>query len=62
MKSPDDDVVTMANGDIAMWVDSGNLHLKCVAAKRGDPVELNAEELVELLEALQKCMRWVARP
>lgn len=54
MESSDNGVITIANGDIVMWVDSGTLHLKCVT-KFSDPVELNVEELVELLEALQKC-------
>ncbi len=55
MESKNDEVVTLGNGDIVMWIDSGTLHLKCVT-KQGDPVELNVNELVELLESLQKCM------
>ena len=54
MESPDEEVVTLSNGDIVLWVDSGtSLHLKCVTS-HGDPVELNAEELAELCEVLQR--------
>jgi hypothetical protein len=56
MESSNDEVVTLANGEIVMWIDSGTLHLKCVT-KQGDPVELNADELVELLLSLQSCMQ-----
>ena len=55
MNSSKDCLVTLANGDIAMWVISGTLHLKCVT-KYGDPVELNVNELAELVESLQKFM------
>ena len=55
MDSSKDKLVTLANGDIAMWVVFGTLHLKCVT-KYGDPVELNANELAELVESLQKFM------
>ncbi len=56
MESQNDDVVSLSNGEIVMWIDSGTLHLKCVT-KQGDPVELNGEEVIELLESLQRCLR-----
>jgi hypothetical protein len=55
MDSSKDELVTLANGDIAMWVVSGTLHLKCVT-KQGDPVELNVNELAEMVESLQRLM------
>jgi hypothetical protein len=56
MDSWNDEVVELGNGDIVMWVDSGTLHLKC-STGHGDPVELNANEVAELLESLQRCLQ-----
>lgn len=56
MESSSDDVITLANGEIVMWIDAGTLHLKCIT-RHGDPVELNTDEVVELLETLQRCVR-----
>ncbi len=55
MNSFKDKLVTQANGDIAMWVVSSTLHLKCVT-KYGDPVELNVNDLAELVESFQRFM------
>ena len=56
MDPSDGDVITFARGDIAMWIDSGTLHLKCVT-KQGDPVELNADEVAELLQVIGQLVR-----
>jgi hypothetical protein len=49
-----DDVITLSNGDIELWVDPGAaLHMKCVT-KHGDPVELSAEEIKELCAVLER--------
>ena len=55
MDSSNDELVTLANGDIAMWVVSSTLHLKCVT-KYGDPVELNVNDLAESVESFQRFM------
>ena len=59
MDSWSDEVVKLGNGDVVMWIESGTLHLKCIT-KHGDPVELNANELAELLDSLQGCMQQLA--
>ena len=54
MESSNEDVVTLSNGDIVMWVVCGStLHLKCVTPQ-GDPVELNATEVVRLCQVLHR--------
>jgi hypothetical protein len=55
MMDANDDLLTLANGDIVMWIDSGAMHIKCVT-KFGDPVELNMEEIDELIKKLQECL------
>jgi hypothetical protein len=55
MVSPGDEVIKLAGGDIVMWSDSGTLHMKCIT-KHGDPVELNAEEVIALVKTLQECL------
>lgn len=53
------DVVTMNDGDVVIWTDSNSsLHIKCVT-KHGDPVELNADEVAELVTALQTLARTI---
>ena len=52
MNPVDQEVVSLSNGDIVIWiVEESSLHIKCVT-KHGDPVELNAEEVKELCEVL----------
>jgi hypothetical protein len=47
-----DGVVTLAGGEIAMWIEQeSSIHLK-VISPFGDPVELNAEEARQLANAL----------
>ncbi len=54
MNAPaNDDVIVLCNGDISIWTESDStLHIKCVT-EFGDPVELNADELRELCDALR---------
>ncbi len=53
----DEKIFELSHGDLVAWVDPGAaLHLKCVT-KHGDPVELNAEEVKALCEALRKLVR-----
>lgn len=50
----DKDLVTLADGNIILWIDhESSLHLKAVT-KFGDPVELNLEEANELCEVLKR--------
>jgi hypothetical protein len=50
----DEEVVTLANGDIVLWVDDeSSIHIKSVT-KFGDPVELNLEEVNELCDILRR--------
>lgn len=57
MNKANEKVVTISNGDVVAWVDPGAaVHLKCVTP-HGDPVELNAEEVTELCELLQRLLR-----
>ena len=52
--SQNEDVVELFCGDVVMWTaNETSLHLKCVT-KFGDPVELNAEEIIVLCETLQR--------
>lgn len=52
--SIDEEVITLSNGNIVMWIDGeSSLHLKSIT-KFGDPVELNLEEVNELCEVLKK--------
>ena len=54
MDLPNEEIVTLDNGNIVMWVAFGtSVHLKCIT-KYGNPVELNAEEVFELCEVLQR--------
>lgn len=53
MNPADQDVVTLSNGDIVIWIEGeSSLHIKCLT-KYGDPVELNSEEVNELCEVLR---------
>jgi len=57
MKKAQQEVFELSDGDVVAWVDPGAAaHLKCVTPQ-GDPVELGAEELKALCEALQKFVR-----
>ncbi len=48
------EVFKLSHGDVVAWVEPGEaVHLKCVTPQ-GDPVELNAEEIKALCEALQR--------
>ena len=52
MISHNNEVITLNNGDISLWiVNDTSLHIKCVT-NHGDPVELNVEEIKELCEIL----------
>ncbi len=45
-------VFKLSHGDVVAWAEAGAaVHLKCVTPQ-GDPVELNAEEVRSLCEAL----------
>ncbi len=49
-----EEVITLGNGEIVLWIDDdSSLHLKSVT-KFGDPVELSLEEVNELCEVLRK--------
>ena len=57
MDSNDNEIIELSNGEIVMWTDNkSSLHIKCIS-KFGDPVELNAEEILELCDILQKCAK-----
>ena len=57
MLSQNDDVVSLSGGEVVMWVDPGAaLHLKCITST-GDPVELNADELRELILILDRFLK-----
>ncbi len=50
----EEEVVTLADGDIVLWIDDeSSIHLKSVT-KFGDPVELSFEEVNELCEVLRR--------
>jgi hypothetical protein len=50
----DNEVVTLANGDIVLWVEEeSSIHIKSVT-QLGDPVEMNLEEVNELCEILRR--------
>ena len=54
MKSANQEIFELSHGELVAWVDPGAaVHLK-VVTPQGDPVELNAEEVRALCEALQK--------
>jgi len=51
------EIFELSHGELAAWVDPGaSIHLKCVTAQ-GDPVELGAEEVKALCEALMRLVR-----
>jgi len=50
-------IFELSHGDVIAWAESGAaVHLKCVTPQ-GDPVELNAEEVRNLCEALMTLAR-----
>ena len=54
MAAAKNDVITLAGGDITVAVDEGAaIHLK-VVTPHGDPVELNADEVRELVRQLTR--------
>jgi hypothetical protein len=49
----------LCNGEVRGWaIEGAAVHLKCVSS-HGDPVELNAEELNELIEKLKEVAKLV---
>jgi hypothetical protein len=49
-----DAVVSISNGEVALWVEEGrSIHLKATSP-HGDPVELSAAEALELAEQLRR--------
>jgi hypothetical protein len=57
MKSVPQWAFELSRGEVVAWVDPGAaVHLKSVTS-HGDPVELGAEEVKALCEALQKLVR-----
>jgi hypothetical protein len=48
-------LVTISDGEVRAWVDGG-VHLKAVTSF-GDPVELGAEEVRELIAGLNELLR-----
>jgi hypothetical protein len=54
MATENEDIVSLSNGDITIWIDAeSSVHIKCIT-NFGDPVELNAEEVNELCEVLER--------
>lgn len=52
------EVVQLADGEIALWVGEGENSVMLKAITRfGDPVELNAKQLKELCEVLTRLAR-----
>ncbi len=48
----DNEIITLANGDITLWLEQdSSIHIRAVS-QRGDPVELNSEEAKELADRL----------
>lgn len=49
-----EDSFEMANGDIRAWIEQGASFCLRMVEKSGDPVEMTKQELLQLIEALQK--------
>ena len=59
MPSSNDEVISLCDGQVSVWVESGSsIHLKCIT-KYGDPVELNAEEARELCDVLRAAVKQI---
>jgi hypothetical protein len=57
MKKNKEEIFELSHGEVVAWVEPrAAVHLKCVT-RQGDPVELNAEEVRSLCEALQRLAR-----
>lgn len=54
MSSSNDEVITLSNGEVTIWIsEESSLHIKCVT-KHGDPVEFNSDEIDELCQILKQ--------
>ena len=54
MNQTNDTVFTLSNGEVSVWVEEGStIHLRCVTSY-GDPVELNADEVKDLIGVLER--------
>ena len=54
MKNDEDKLVTMAQGDIYLWAEAGSSVMLKAVTTSGDPVEITAEEALELAEHLKR--------
>lgn len=54
MNPKDNEIVSLSDGEIVIWVDGeSSLHMKCIT-RQGDPVELNYDGVNDLCQVLQK--------
>jgi hypothetical protein len=57
MNKAKEEIFELSHGEIVAWAEPGAaIHLKCVT-RQGDPVELSAEEVKTLCEALRRLVR-----
>jgi hypothetical protein len=57
MNKAREEIFELSHGEVVAWAEPGAaVHLKCITPQ-GDPVELNAEEVKALCEALRRLVR-----